>query len=205
MKIFRSLSIEKFTLCYSPALIYFSLSKIVLFLSFLRNSIWSGVWWNLLLLHIFSRQICFEARMFAGTHLSIASEVVISNLKKISASSIYQSKMKNVCVFHAGTHVCARAALQAISKKLLHLRPLCATANKEVGHIVLAEVARLKKLAARTFSRVACLPACSGISNYLRRCMHWQRTQNTDESGQPGHQPAGSKMHDEPRCLTYCK
>jgi hypothetical protein len=95
--------------------------------------------------------------MFAGTHLSIASEVVISNLKKISASSIYQSKMKNVCVFHAGSHVCVRAALQAISKKLLHLRPLCATANKEVGHIVLAEVARLKKLAARTFSRVACL------------------------------------------------
>jgi hypothetical protein len=58
------------------------------------------------------------------------------------------------------------AALQAISKKLLHLRPLCATANKEVGHIVLAEVARLKKLSPRTFSRVAyalCLQC--GISN----------------------------------------
>jgi hypothetical protein len=68
------------------------------------------------------------------------------------------------------------AALQAISKKLLHLRPLCATANKEVGHIVLAEVARLKKLSPRTFSRVAY--ACSVASPiYLRRCMHWQRTQ----------------------------
>jgi hypothetical protein len=120
---------------------------------------------------IFPRQICFEACMYAGSHLSIASEVVISNLKKISASSIYESKMKNVCVFHAGSHVCARCTAGNFQEAAPSAPFVCATANKEVGHIVLAEVARLKKLSLAMHAHFPGSPAVASPIIYDAACI----------------------------------
>lgn len=106
--------------------------------------------------------------------------------------------MKNVYVFHGGSHVCWLHCRQF--PRSSHLRPLCAAypTHKEVGHIVLAEVARLKKLAPRTFSRVACLQW--HLRFIYDAALHWHHHMEQSRSGRQQ-----DAARDEPRCLTYCK
>lgn len=98
-------------------------------------------------------------------------------------------------VFFTPAPMCA--ALQAISKKL-HLRPLCATANTQrswsycTGGSGEAEKSPLH-------AHFPGSPAVHGISN-LFTTLHALAL-----GGAQHRPPTGSKMHDEPRCLTYCK